>query len=274
MSHFLKRQLGIESPQSTDMKKLIGVKEVVDDYFEERRKKTRERLEKIKNEQLAKEQGELQDRPKISKNSKKIVERIMREIQENQREAELAEKKLEQEREKEANNSEMVVSFNSRTTKKTKTAKKEPSCSAISRSRHFLAEHSALNCQCEMEFPQAEYNLDKVIDARLRMTDYLYKKAGKKIPAKQFRMVTDSDKNENVSTQSKFVDEPERNLARYIGDKEARELYTLQNQVLGKNQQTIKTIDSEEQMDERLRLDTNSKRFLQERLEEIKRSFK
>ena len=119
MSHFLKRQLGIESPQSTDMKKLIGVKEVVDDYFEERRKKTRERLEKIKNEQLAKEQGELQDRPKISKNSKKIVERIMREIQENQREAELAEKKLEQEREKEANNSEMVVSFNSRTTKKT-----------------------------------------------------------------------------------------------------------------------------------------------------------
>lgn len=47
-----------------------------DSYWQRRESATKERLNKIKNEKFQKEQNELQDRPKISKNSQRIVDRL------------------------------------------------------------------------------------------------------------------------------------------------------------------------------------------------------
>lgn len=50
----------------------------VNEYFENRQRKTEEKLEKIKYEKLLKEEAEMRDRPQISKNSKEIVKALMR----------------------------------------------------------------------------------------------------------------------------------------------------------------------------------------------------
>lgn len=48
----------------------------VDNYFQRRHLQTQEKLIKLKNEQIKKEKEHLRDRPRISENSRKIIDRI------------------------------------------------------------------------------------------------------------------------------------------------------------------------------------------------------